>query len=309
MLSKAPHVCPPRLLAMASSHAPLRTAVANAGSQIAMESAKLAVDEGVIEPVLIGDLGEIKSIATSLQWDLSGVQLVAAANDVDAAKLAASLAGSGEVAAIMKGHVHTDDLMRAVLSTEAKLRTDRRLSHVFHMTVPGEDRPLCITDAVINVLPSVADKIDIMKNAIALMHALGNKDPAVALLSGTETANESMPSSMDAAEIAALAESGDIAGARIAGPLAFDIAVSAEAASIKGISNAVAGDADVLVVPNIESGNFLFKQMVYFMSATAAGVVLGAKVPVMLTSRADPPVARLASAALASIYQSFNNRT
>jgi phosphate acetyltransferase len=304
MLSQAPAICPPKLLAMAQSCPPLRTAVANAGSRIAMESAKMAVDEGVIEPVLIGNLGDIRSLAESLQWDLSGVQLLAAVNDVNAAKQAAMLAGNGEVAAIMKGHVHTDDLMRAVLSSEAKLRTDRRLSHVFHMTVPGEDRPLCITDAVINVLPSVADKIDITKNVIGLMHALGNNNPAVALLSGTEVATESMPSSMDAAEIAALAESGEISGARIAGPLAFDIAVSAEAADIKGVGNAVAGDADVLVVPNIESGNFLFKQMVYFMSATAAGIVLGAKVPVMLTSRADPPVARLASAALASIASS-----
>lgn len=269
-----------------------------------MESAKMAVDEGVIEAVLIGDLGDIQSIAKSMQWNLSGVKLLAAENDVDAAKQAAILAGNGEVAAIMKGHVHTDDLMRAVLSADAKLRTDRRLSHVFYMTVPGVDRPLCITDAVINVLPSVADKIDITKNAIGLMHALGNSDPAIALLSGTETANASMPSSIDAAEIAALAESGSISGARIAGPLAFDIAVSLDAANIKGFSNPVAGDADVLVVPNIESGNFLFKQMVYFMSATAAGIVLGAKVPVILTSRADPPVARLASAALASVANS-----
>ena len=236
---------------MAKSCAPLRTAVANAGNQVAMESVKLAVDEGILEPVLIGNISDIQNIAKSMQWDLSGVQLLAAANDVDAAQQAALLAGNHEVAAIMKGHVHTDDLMRAVLSTAAKLRTDRRLSHVFHMTVPGEDRPLCISDAVINVLPSVADKIDITKNAIGLMHALGNSNPAIALLSATETANESMPSSMEAAEITALAETGSIPGARIAGPLSFDIAVSADAARIKGVSNAVAGDADVLLVPEV----------------------------------------------------------
>lgn len=208
----------------------------------------------------------------------------------------------GYVDALMKGHVHTDELIRAVLAPKAGLRTHRRLSHCFYVNMPGAQRPLCITDAVINILPSVEEKIEIAKNARDLMHALGVQMPAIALLSGIESVTAHMPSSSEAYEITRMADRGAIKEAHVFGPLSFDTAVSREAAQIKGVASKVAGNADVLLVPNLESGNFLFKVMVHFMGAIAAGVVLGAKVPVMLTSRADPARARLASAALALVY-------
>ena len=201
----------------------------------------------------------------------------------------------------MKGHLHTGTLMRAVLNREKGLRTEHCLSHVFHMTLPGGDMPLCITDAAINVLPNIEQKLHIARNAIELLHALGNSNPKVALLSGSEVVTPSMPSSVEAAEIAKRASSIGWDDAIVDGPLAFDLAVSPQAAAAKGITSPVAGEADVILVPNLETGNALFKLMVHFMSATAAGIVLGAKVPLVLTSRADPAAAGLASAALAAI--------
>ncbi|MBJ89646.1 MAG: phosphate acetyltransferase [Woeseia sp.] len=302
MLSEAQPECPLHLLAKARNYPPVSTAVVNAGTSLAMDSARLAADEGLIKPILVGRIKTIERLAREINWNLEDVRLVSCSTESEASSIAVSLARNGEAGALMKGHVHTDDLMRAVLKKDEGLYSGTRLSHVFHMTVPNSDKVLCITDAVINILPSVHEKIDIARNAVGLMHSLGNLNPAIALLSGTEVANSKMPSSIDAEEINRLAASGEIEGGRISGPLSFDIAVSKEAAKIKGVACDVAGQADVLVVPNIEAGNFLFKQMVYFMSATAAGIVLGATVPIMLTSRADPPAARLASAALASIY-------
>ena len=192
--------------------------------------------------------------------------------------------------------------MQEALQRNQGIRLKRRPSHAFYMTVPGNEQGICITDAVINILPRVKQKIEIARNVIELMHALGNPKPRVAMISGTEVSTPEMPSSMDAAEVVKAAESGALPGAEIAGPMALDVAISEQAATIKGVNNAVAGKADVLLVPNLEAGNILFKQMVYSLSATAAGLVLGMKVPIMLTSRADPPEARLASAALASVY-------
>jgi phosphate acetyltransferase len=304
MLSSTPIECPQYLLDKARLLAPAPTAIVNAGAQLPMESAKEAFEKGLIEPVLVGDISIINAIAKTLAWDISELRVVAADGEVAAAQTSVALARGGEVSSLMKGNLHTDNLLRAVINRDTGLRTGTRLSHVFHMTLPGSDAAICITDAAINVLPPVGVKLDIARNVTALMHALGNKAPKIAVLSATELPTESVPSSMEAAEVVKEAQNGAIPGAIVDGPFAFDNAVSSEAAKIKGINSPVAGCADVLLVPNIEAGNVLFKQMVYFMSAAAAGIVMGAKVPIVLTSRADPVAARLASAALASIVAS-----
>ncbi len=301
MLSTVPVQCPPWLLAKAKQIAPVPTAVANANSSLVLTGARMAHEQGLLRPVLVGDPGAIVAAAAQIGWSLSGIRIEPASTEQHAAEMAVSLARHGEVRAIMKGDMHTDVLLRAVLARHIGLRTGRLLSHVFHMSVPGSERSLCITDAVLNVLPSVEQKIQIARNAAGLMHALGNTHPKIALLSATETEIASMPSSVDAATIARMAQATPFEGFSIDGPLALDLAISPRAAKIKGVTNPVAGQADVLLVPNIETGNALFKAMVYLNSAAAAGVILGARVPIMLTSRADPPPARLASAALASI--------
>ncbi|MFQ5619654.1 MAG: bifunctional enoyl-CoA hydratase/phosphate acetyltransferase [Rhodospirillales bacterium] len=301
MLSTVPFEVPAYLIDKARRAPRLTMAVAGAGHPVAMESARRAAEAGLMEPVLIGDAGAIAAIARDMDWNIAHLRVVAAGDETGAAETAARLARDGDAAAIMKGHVHTEALMRAVLDRAAGLRTGRRISHVFHMTVPGRDRVMHITDGVINVKPGIDDKIDIVRNAVDLAHALGTTEPRVAVLSGAETVNAAMPSSVEAAEVVKRANGGAVPGAVVDGPLSFDNAVSPEAAAIKGVDSPVAGRADILVVPNLESGNFLYKQLVYFMSATAAGIVIGARVPIVLTSRADPPEARLASAALAAI--------
>jgi phosphate acetyltransferase len=306
MLSTTPIECPQFLLDRAKANPKIATAVINAGSQIALESCKLAVANELIEPVLVGDVSTIKRIAAEIDFDISSVRLLDAQSEAEAAAKAVSLARHAEVAALMKGHIHTDELLRAVINSDTGLLTGTRLSHVFHMSVPGRSESICITDAVINVLPDVKIKLDIARNASQLLHALGNKNPKIAVLSATEVATPAMPSSMQAAELVALAAELGVPGAMIDGPFAFDNAVSPQAAKLKGIYSPVAGHADVLLVPNIETGNALFKQMVYYMSAAAAGIVLGAKVPIVLTSRADPAAARLAATALTSIYAAAN---
>lgn len=309
MLSKVPVECPARLLEQARALPTVATAVVNPVNRVSLESARLAADAGLIEPLLVGDAETIHRLADEIEWDLNGARIEGAADETEAARQAVRLVAGGEAQSLMKGHLHTDTLLRAVLSRDAGLRTERRLSHVFHMTVPGHERPLCITDAVINVQPSVIDKAHILRNAIDLLHALGVERPKVALLSGTEEVTRAMPSSVEAGELVKLAALGVMHDAIVEGPLAFDNAISREAAELKGIQSQVAGDADLLLVPNIETGNCMFKQMVYFMSATAAGLVLGARVPVILTSRADPPAARLASCALASVYSHYQARS
>jgi phosphotransacetylase len=301
MLSKIPFEFPGYLTELSAGLSPLPMAVVGAGHPLVMDSARRAAGGGFIDPVLVGDADEIMAIARETGWDISTCRLVPADGEAHAAETAAALARGGEVAALMKGHVHTDTLMRAILTRSAGLRTDRRVSHIFHMTVPGRDRVIYITDAAVNVHPGVAEKLDILLNAVKLAHGLGMEEPRVAMLSGTETVNPAMPSSIEADEVVRLANNGAVKGAIVDGPFGFDNAVSPEAARIKGIDSPVAGRADILIVPSLESGNFLFKQMVYFMSATAAGIVMGAKVPVVLTSRADPPEARLTAAAIASI--------
>ncbi len=292
--------CPPYLLEAARGFAPMRTAVVNAGSDVIMESVRDCVEAGLIEPLLIGDPEDIKASAGKLGFDAESFTIDIATEEEDAALKGAAHAGAGRVEAILKGHIHTDTFMRALLDKRFGLRTERRLSHIFHMTAPGHDKPLFISDGALNTHPDLETKKAILLNAVDLAHALGNERPHVALLSATEEPSDAIPSSIEAADLAAWAKE-NVRGAVVDGPLAFDIAVSSEAARIKGIEAPVAGSADILIVPNIDSGNALFKMMVHFMGACAAGIVLGAKVPILLSSRSDPPSARLASAALAAI--------
>lgn len=300
MLSNIPFVCPPGLLEKGRRKSPIPTAVAGAEGRVALESARLAAEAGLIEPVLVGDADAIAATAAEIGWDISGLRVIAANGEAGAAGAATALARDGEVAAMMKGHIHTDSLMRAVIDRDRGLRTGRRISHVFHMTAPERDGAICIADAAINISPDVDTKLDIIRNAATLFSALNDGKAKVALLSASEIPSEALPSSVEAEETAKRATD-EVPGVVVEGPLAFDLAVSPGAAAIKGFDSAVAGAADILIVPNIETGNALVKAMVHFMSATAAGLVLGAKVPIVLTSRADPPEARLAAAALAAI--------
>ena len=250
MMSSAPFECPPGLLRRAQQHQPLKTAVVSAGTKRVMASAKLATEHNLIEPILVGDSSVINSIAATINWDIGKFTVVDVGSEIKAAKLSMNLARSGEVLALMKGHVHSETLMHEALQRKQGIRLKRRPSHAFYMTVPGNEQGICITDAVINVLPRVKQKIEIARNVIELMHALGNPKPRVAMISGTEVSTPEMPSSMDAAEVVKVAESGALPGAEIAGPMALDVAISKQAATIKGVNNAVAGKADVLLVPN-----------------------------------------------------------
>ena len=301
MLSKAPFECPQELLTKARGGAPVPTAIAGAAGALVLESARRAREAGLIEPILVGDGDAIRAEARAIDWDLDGLRLVEAEDESAAADAAVALARGGEVGAVMKGQVHTDALMRAVVNRDSGLRIGKRLSHLFYMTLPGRQGAVGITDAAVNVAPDIETRLHIIRNAVELYHGLGVARPKVAVLSATESPLPAMPSSLEAAEIAERATAGEVTGADVQGPLALDNAISPEAAALKGIAGPVAGAADILVVPTIEAGNALFKGMVYYMSACAAGLVLGAKVPITLTSRADPPEARLAATALAAI--------
>ncbi len=299
MLYGRPFVCPPSLVTDLADAQPQPMAVVAANSAVVLESAWMALRHGLVEPVLVGDPARIKGIADEIGWTLAGCRIVPAEDDAAAARTSVALARRGEVAALMKGHIHTDMLMRAVLDKREGLRTGRRMTHVFHMSVPYSTRELIISDAAINVAPDIEMKLDIVRNAVGLAHALGNPHPRVALLSATEEPSEKMPSSMEAAAVVRRLEAEGLPDCDVYGPLAIDNAVSPVAARLKSIEHPVAGNADILVVPNIETGNALFKMMVYFIGATAAGIAVGATVPIVLTSRADPPEARVAAAALA----------
>lgn len=305
MLSQLTPVCPQPLLNQAQALPAMATAVVNAGSELALESAKLAFEAGIIVPILVGNIAAIQKAAQAIDWNIDQFELIASESEEDSAAKAVQCVHQGMAKLLMKGHLHTDVLIRALLNKEHGLRTGERLSHLFHMSVPDSDRVLCITDAVVNVSPDTKTQLSILRGATDVMHALGNLKPKVALLSATEVVTQAMPSSMAAKELLAAMSDQDHQAADVFGPLAFDGAMSPEAAKIKGITHSVAGHADVLLVPNIETGNAIFKQLVYFNGATAAGVLMGAKVPVILTSRADPPAARLASAALAVVYAHY----
>jgi len=301
MLSTQAFEVPAAQIAAAAKGPSKRAAVAGAESGVALTSARNAQEAGLIDPVLVGDEAAIRAAAEKISWDLDDVEIVDAGDEAETSSTAVGLAHSGEVQLLMKGSVHTDALMRAVVDRDNGLRTERRMSHVFQMTFPGSERALYITDGALNVAPGVELRVDITRNAVDMLHRIGTAVPKVAILSATEVATPSVPSSVDAAEIAALAQGGAVEGAIVEGPLSLDLAVSPEAVAVKGLNSEVAGYADLIVVPNIETGNALFKTLVYFRSATAAGLVLGAKVPIVLTSRADPPEARLAAAALAAL--------
>jgi len=278
------------------------TAVCHPCSKEALEGAIDAADTDLIDPILVGPEAKIRALAESLNLVLSPYRLVDALHSHDAAVKAVALCRSGEAEALMKGSLHTDELMSAVVPSATGLRTERRISHVFAMDVPTYPRPLFITDAAINIYPTLEDKVDILKNAIQLAHALSIPQPKVALLSAMETVNPKIPATVDAAALCKMADRGQIEGAVIDGPLAFDNAVSKEALLIKGIQSPVAGEADILLVPDLEAGNMLAKQLTYLGKADSAGIVLGARVPIVLTSRADSAEARLASCAVAVAF-------
>ncbi|MGJ3258497.1 MAG: bifunctional enoyl-CoA hydratase/phosphate acetyltransferase [Rhodospirillales bacterium] len=306
MLSDHPFEVPHALIEKAKALPPVAMAVAGADHPVALESARRAAEAGLIVPTLVGDKADIERIARDLGWDITGIRIVQSKPEAHAADAAVQLASANEVQSLMKGQLHTDSIMRAIVQRDAGLRTDRRISHVFHMTAPGSDKVLMITDASVNVAPDEKTLLHIVQNSVDLAHALGYEMPKVAMLSGSESVIESMPSTVLARRIVELANTGEVPGAHVDGPFAFDNAVSPEAAKLKGISGPVAGQADILVTPNIEMGNGLFKMLVYFRSALAAGVVLGAKVPVVLTSRADPPEARFAACAIAQLRANYH---
>ena len=298
MLSDKSTVCPLNLLDIAHQKRGIKAAIVNAGKELPMLSVMDAVKEKLIIPVLIGDQGEIKKIAEELKFDISDYEIVHEPIENNTAKVAAKLAGDGDVKIIVKGHIHTDVLMKEVLLRKYNLIGKTRLSHIWHMTLNKEDDPLIITDGALNVNPNVKTKMHILKNVIDFCHRIKIARPKVSILSATEEVLDSMQSSVDAKEICRLASKENF-NADIFGPLAFDNSVSKKSATIKGIKNEVAGDADVLLVPNVEAGNALVKMMIYFMGACAAGVVVGGKVPVVITSRSDDATARLASIAAA----------
>ena len=300
MLSDKSTVCPNNLLDIAQQKRGIKAAIVNAGKELPMLSVIDAVKEKLIIPVLIGEEDKIKEIAEKLKFDISEFKIINEPDENNTAKVAAKLAADGEVKIIVKGHIHTDILMKEVLQRKYNLIGKTRLSHIWHMTLDKEDNPLIITDGALNVNPNIKTKMHILRNVVDFCHRIKIAKPKISILSATEEVLDSMQSSIDAKEICELANKEDL-NADIFGPLAFDNSVSKKSATIKGIQNEVAGNADVLLVPNVESGNALVKMMIYFMGACAAGVVVGGKVPVVITSRSDDATARLASIAAAVV--------
>lgn len=290
------------LLSAAQRHPKIRMGVVHPCSQEALEGAVDSMRLGLIDAVLIGPAERIRSIATEHGIDLSGTEMVDVPHSHAAAAKAVAMARAGEIDALMKGSLHTDELLSEVVNAQTGLRTARRISHVYVLDVPRYPKPLLITDAAINIAPDFDAKVDIVQNAIDLAHALGQPQPKVAILSAVETVTTKLKSSMEAAALAKMAERGQITGGLVDGPLAFDNAVSIAAAHTKGIRSNVAGDADILVVPDLEAGNMLAKQLEYLGDAQAAGIVLGAAVPIVLTSRADSAHSRIASCAIALLW-------
>jgi phosphotransacetylase len=288
-----------KLLVRMRRFAPLPTAVVHPCDGESLRGALDAAGRGLIKPILIGPAARIRRIAAEARLDIRDCEIVATEHSHAAAAAAVELARAGRVECLMKGSLHTDELMAAVVATDTGLRTARRISHVFVLDVPSYPRPLLITDAAINLYPDLATKRDIVQNAIGLAHALGIPRPRVAILSAVETVTSKIPSTVDAAALCKMAERGQITGGVLDGPLGFDIAISEAARRAKQVKSLVAGRPDVLIVPDLEAGNMLVKQLQYLAGAHAAGIVLGARVPVALTSRADTAQARTASAAIA----------
>ena len=296
MLSNKKIICPNNLINIAKKKGSVNAAIVNAGEIFPMESVHKAVQHNLINPTFIGDENEIKKYADKLKWDISNYKIVNEKNENNTASIAAKLASEDKVKIIVKGHIHTDVLMKSVLKRDLNLIGKKRLSHVWHMTLNSDDKPFIITDGVVNVLPKLEVKMHILRNAVDFANKIGISRPKVSVLSATEEVIESVPSSIEADLITKKAKEENIK-ADVFGPLAFDNSVSKKSAAIKKIKNEVAGNTDILLVPNVETGNALVKMMVYFMGACAAGVVLGGKTPVVITSRSDEAEARLASIA------------
>lgn len=287
------------LLARAAGGPPVTVAVAHPCDAASLGAAAEAAEAGLISPILVGPAAKIRATAAAASLDIARFRIVDAPHSHAAAMQAVALVRAGEALMLMKGSLHTDELMHAVVASETGLRTARRLSHVYLMDVPSYPRPLLLTDAVVNIAPTLQDKVDIVQNAIDLAHIMGIAMPRVAILSAIETINPEIRSTLDAAALCKMADRGQITGGLVDGPLAFDNAVSPEAVRQKGIVSVVAGQADILVAPDLEAGNMLAKQLSFLAGADAAGVVLGARVPIILTSRADSERTRIASCAVA----------
>ena len=300
MISDKQIVCPNNLLKVALKNKAVTAGIVNAGKTLPMLSVMEAVKENLITPIFIGDKNEIEKCAKDLNFDISKYEIIHEPVENNTAKIAAELASKDKIRIIVKGHIHTDILMKEVLKREHNLLGKTRLSHIWHMTLDKDDNPLIITDGALNVLPNVKTKMHILKNVVNFCNRIGIERPKVAILSATEEVLDSVQSSLDAKEITELASKEKV-NADVFGPLAFDNSVSKKSAAIKGIKNSVAGQADVLLVPSVETGNGLVKMMIYFMGACAAGVVIGGKVPVVITSRSDEATARLASMAAAVV--------
>jgi phosphotransacetylase len=289
----------PALIERCAELEPISTAVAHPCDQSSLTAAVEAAEADLIRPVLVGPEAKIRGVAEQFGLDIGPYRLVDAPHSHAASAAAVEIVRSGQAEALMKGSLHTDELMAEVVRKDTGLRTERRISHVFIMDVPTYPKPLAVTDAAINIFPDLETKVDIVQNAVDMAHALGVERPKVAILSAVETVTPKIPSTIDAAALCKMAERGQITGALLDGPLAFDNAISKEAAEIKGIHSEVAGDPDILLVPDLEAGNILAKQLTFLANADAAGIVLGARVPIILTSRADTVRARMASCAVA----------
>ena len=300
MLSNKKIICPNNLINFAKKIGTVNAAIVNAGEIFPMESVHKAVLHNLINPIFIGNENEIKKYAEKLSWNISKYKIINEKNENNTAPIAAKLASEGKAKIIVKGHIHTDILMKAVLKRDLNLIGKKRLSHVWHMTLGADDNPIIITDGVVNVLPKLEVKMHILRNAVDFANKIGISRPKVSVLSATEEVLESVPSSIEADLITKRAKKENI-NADVFGPLAFDNSISKKSASIKKIKSEVAGSADILLVPNVETGNALVKMMIYFMGACAAGVVLGGKTPVVITSRSDESEARLASIAAAVV--------
>ena len=290
----------PALFRRAAQLPPVRCAVAHPCDHASLDGVMAAVQNGLLEPVLLGPKARIQSVADEHGFDIGAFELVDEPFSHASAERAALMAARGEVEAMMKGSLHTDELMHAILR-ERPLRTSRRMSHVFHFDLAAYSKPILITDAALNILPSLMEKADITQNAIDVARILGVEQPKVAILSAVETVNPDITSTLDAAALCKMADRKQITGGILDGPLAFDNAISSEAAAIKGIDSPVAGQADILVVPDLQAGNMLAKQLEYFGNAKSAGIVVGARVPIALTSRSDSTDTRLASMLLVQL--------
>src|SRR5215472_18784132 len=298
-----------RLLRAAKRLPAVTTAVAHPCDRISIEGMVEAAQLGLIAPILVGPPARIREAARQAEADVSKFPLEESAHSHDSAAKTVELVREGKAEALMKGSLHTDELMSAVVARESGIRTERRISQCFVMDVPGHKDPLIITDAAVNIAPSLADKADIAQNAIDLGHALGFQEVRVAVMSAMETVNPAVPSTIEAAALCKMAERGQITGGILDGPLALDNAINEEAASIKHIVSPVAGRANVLVVPDLEAGNMLAKSLSFLARAAAAGTVLGARVPIILTSRADSLITRLASCAVASLVANARRKS